>query len=198
MEKLESFSDEQLQTLAIAGNSMAEDTLACRYGRVVKMRARPFFLVGGDGEDLIQEGMMGLLSAIRSYNPKEGVTFATYAEICIKRRLINAIKTATRQKHSLLNDSISLESPQVDDNYAKRALGLRQLEESILDQVDFTQQKVYFSKLLSPFEYGVLELFLEGNSYLEMANILQKPQKSIDNTIQRIRKKLQDHFTVEK
>ena len=193
MEKLKLLSDEQLQQLALDGNEEAEDTLARRYGRVVKMRARSLFLVGGDGEDLIQEGMMGLLSAIRTYAADAGVPFATYAEICIKRRLINAIKSATRQKHSLLNQSLSLQSPQVE-LFAERNLTQRDLEENLVDEEGFLEQKQWLEQQLSAFEFKVLELFLMGSSYQEMADLLNKPQKSIDNAVQRIRKKLQTRF----
>ena len=190
MEKLGLLSDEHLQQLALDRNEEAEDILARRYGRVVKMRARSLFLVGGDREDLIQEGMMGLLSAIRTYSADAGIPFAAYAEICIKRRLLNAIKSATRQKHSLLNHSLSLQSPQVE-SFAERNAAQRDLEESLVNEEFFLEQKQQFAEILSAFEFKVLELFLEGRSYQEMADLLSKPQKSIDNAVQRIRKKLQ-------
>ena len=193
MEKLSLLSDEKLQILARNGDEEAEDILARRYGRVVKMRARSLFLVGGDGEDLIQEGMMGLLSAIRTYSADAGVPFATYAEICIKRRLINAIKSAARQKHSLLNQSLSLQSPQAEF-FVERNVAQRDLEESFVDEEGLLEQKQRFAEILSAFEFKVLELFLEGKSYQEMADFLNKPQKSVDNAVQRIRKKLQAYF----
>ena len=197
MEKQENFSDEALQALAVSGDQQAEDILVRRYGRLVKKHARSLFLVGGDSEDLIQEGMMGLLSAIRTYAKQADSNFFAYAELCIKRRMLNAIKTATRLKHSLLNESSSLELPHIVsslEQYAQRSGQARELEETIVNEEKSLEQKQQLLKTLSVFEYQVLELFLEGNSYQEMADTLNKPQKSVDNAVQRIRKKLQVHL----
>jgi len=188
MEELHALEDEALQALARSGNAVAEEVLVKRFARVVKMRARPLFLVGGDSEDLTQEGMLGLLSAIRTYDPQVGVLFRTYAEICIRRRLHSAIATAARYKHSPLNQAISFESAQFDETQTWS--DTRDLEEQILTEEQTTEILCRYRHLLSGFECEILALFLEGFSYQEMAERVRKPVKSVDNAVSRIRKKL--------
>jgi len=186
MEALISLEDETLQALAIHGNAEAEEVLVGRFVRLVKMRARPLFLAGGDSEDLTQEGLLGLLAAIRTYDPKAGASFRTYAETCIRRRLLTAIKTATRYKHSPLNQAISFESAELDES---RVLS-RDLEEQILIEEQAEEILCRYTHVLSGFECEILTLFLEGLSYREMAERVRKPVKSVDNAVSRIRKKL--------
>ena len=188
MEELNALEDEALQQLALAGNTAAEEVLVKRFARLVKMRARPLFLVGGDSEDLTQEGMFGLLSAIRTYNPQAGARFRSYAELCIRRRLHTAITTATRYKHSPLNQAISFESAQFDE--AQTWSDTRDLEEQILTGEQTDEILCRYAHLLSGFECEILVLFLEGLSYREMAERVQKSVKSVDNAVSRIRKKL--------
>ena len=188
MEELDTLKDETLQALALDGNAAAEEVLVGRFVRLVKMRARPLFLVGGDSEDLIQEGMLGLLAAIRTYNPQTGVLFRTYAEVCIRRRLYSAIVTATRHKHSPLNQAISFESAQFDET--QTGSDARDLEEQILTGEQTDEILCRYAHLLSGFECEILTLFLEGLSYREMAERVRKSVKSVDNAVSRIRKKL--------
>lgn len=188
MEELDTLTDETLQALAQGGNAAAEEVLVGRFVRLVKMRARPLFLVGGDSEDLTQEGMLGLLAAIRTYNPNADVTFRAYAEICIRRRLLSAIKTATRYKHTPLNQAISLESAQFDETQLRSHS--RDLEEQILTEEQTEEILCRYAPLLSGFECEILTLFLAGLSYREMAERVRKPVKSVDNAVSRIRKKL--------
>ena len=186
METLESLEDEALQALAIYGNVEAEEVLVGRFVRLVKMRARPLFLAGGDSEDLTQEGLLGLLAAIRTYDPYGGASFRTYAETCIRRRLLTAIKAAARSKHSPLNQAISFESAELHES---RVLS-RDLEEQILTEEQAEETLCRYTHLLSGFECEILTLFLEGFSYREMAERVRKPVKSVDNAVSRIRKKL--------
>ncbi|NLA87747.1 MAG: sigma-70 family RNA polymerase sigma factor, partial [Clostridiales bacterium] len=156
--------DVELWRLASSGDLYAEEELITGYIRLVKICARPYFLVGGDSEDLIQEGMLGLLSAVKHFDPTKDVKFKTYAEFCIRRRLISAIKSATRFKHNPLNDYVSLESPELDENNTQRMSFLRDPEEFVIarERVDEITDCLYGS--LSRFEAKVLGLYLEGMS----------------------------------
>lgn len=187
-------SDQALQALAAAGDSGAEEALAERYVRSVRICARPLFLAGGDSEDLIQEGMLGLLSAIRQYDSSANVPFKAYAELCINRRLYSAVRSATRLKHLPLNNGVPLDSilseesqPQAT-NYPEA--NRRITEEQVLARESEKELHSAFSQYLSSFEAKVLQLYLSGLSYAEMAAQTHKSEKSIDNAVQRIRRKL--------
>ena len=185
--------DTMLQSLAFDGDRDAEDALATRYLRLVRICARPLFLAGGDSEDLIQEGTFGLLSAIRNYDPADGASFKTYAEHCIRMRLLSAIKSASRLKHVPLNDGISLEELSEDpgaDISALPELIRYNPEELILAEESREELNAACSRCLSRFEIKVLDLYLEGLSYREIADRLCRDAKSIDNAVQRIRRKL--------
>jgi len=186
MEMLESLEDEALQALAIQGNAEAEAVLVGRFVRLVKMCARPLFLAGGDSEDLMQEGFLGLLAAIRAYDAEVGASFRTYAETCIRRRLLTAIKAAARYKHSPLNQAISFESAKLEESQGLS----RDLEEQILTEEQAEEILCRYAHLLSGFECEILTLFLKGFSYREMAERVRRPVKSVDNAVSRIRKKL--------
>ena len=186
-------NDHKSQILAekvAKGDLEAEEILVREYAQLVKMCARPYFLAGGDNEDLIQEGMLGLLSAIRTFKSERGVKFSTYAEVCIRRRIYSAIKSASGDKHTPLNNYVSLESLHDDECSAQGVSFLRAPEEILVarEQVGEIEKLLYGA--LSRFEAGVLELYLEGMSYKEMAIHLDKSDKSIDNAVQRIRRKL--------
>lgn len=187
-ERFKSLSDETLQCLSTGGDNEAETCLVGRYNKLVRACARPYFLAGGDSEDLIQEGMIGLLSAIRSFVPDRDASFRTYAEVCIRRRLQSAIKSALRDKHAPLNNYISLESLFLDSSQAVYIL--RDLEEEVLAKESADELSSKFTKYLSCFEAEILRLYLEGLSYEEMSEQVGKPLKSVDNAIQRIRRKL--------
>ena len=173
-----------------ANDSAVEDSLVSEYAWLVRACARPYFLAGGDSEDLIQEGMLGLLSAIRTYNPHKGAKFSTYAEYCIRRRIYSAIKLASGNKHTPLNSYISLESSLLDESDTQSVPFLRVPEDRLIAREQAGEIETLLYGALSRFESGVLELYLEGISYKDMAIRLGKSDKSIDNAVQRIRKKL--------
>jgi RNA polymerase sporulation-specific sigma factor len=175
---------------ATEGDSGAEESLVSEYARLVRTCARPYFLAGGDSEDLIQEGMLGLLSAIRTFDPVKGVKFSTYAEFCVRRRIYSAIRSAAGYKHTPLNSYISLESPQLDENSARSAWVLRDPEDFVIARESAIEVEKLLYGALSRFESSVLELFLDGMSYKDMAVRIGKSSKSVDNAVQRIRKKL--------
>ena len=188
-------SDETLQALSASGNNEAEDLLIRRYTRVVKALARPFFLAGADSEDLIQEGMLGLLSALRTYDPKSETSFKTYSQICIRRRLVSAVRNATRKKTVSLDDCLSLESPLFDETQPEMAYGLRidsprRPEELVIDKENTQKlfQRVF--QVLSPLEQQILRFYLSGMSYREIAEMTNKTEKAVDNAVQRIRRKV--------
>ena len=185
--------DNKLQELAQKGDRCAEEALAARYLRLVRACARPLFLAGGDSEDLIQEGTFGLLSAIRNFDAASGTAFKTYAEHCIRMRLLSAIKSASRLKHIPLNDGISLEQLSEDsgDLSAFPVGFLGNPEELVLARESKEELDAAFSRCLSRFEVKVLDLYLEGLSYREIAQRLSRDAKSIDNAVQRIRRKLE-------
>jgi RNA polymerase sporulation-specific sigma factor len=183
-------NDEALQQLAVAGDLKAQDVLARRYYQLVRMAARPYFLAGGDGEDVIQEGMLGLLNAIMRYSPDRNASFKTYAEFCIRRTLYTAVRGSMRQKHSPLNDSVSFESPQFDESKTQQASFGRAPEEQLIEQEQVEEVRSALSSCLSEFESKILGLYLEGLSYNEMAEKTDKSAKSIDNAVQRIKKKI--------
>ena len=175
---------------AAGGDPAAEEALVSGYTRLVRACARPYFLAGGDSEDLIQEGMLGLLSAIRAFDPAKGVKFSTYAEFCVRRRIYSAIRSASGNKHTPLNSYISLESQQLDESSTQSAYFLRDPEDFVIARERAGEVETLLYGALSRFESGVLELYLEGMSYKDMAVRLEKSDKSVDNAVQRIRKKL--------
>lgn len=185
--------DKRLQKLAVEGDRDAEEVLAERYLRLVRICARPLFLAGGDSEDLIQEGTFGLLSAIKNFDPEDGSSFRTFAEHCIRMRLLSAIKSASRNKHFPLNDGISLEQLSEESSADLSALSEDfrcNPEELVLARESKEELYAAFSRCLSRFEIKVLDLYLEGLSYREIAERLCKSAKSVDNAVQRIRQKL--------
>ena len=194
MEDFQNLTDELLQHMSVSGSADAEDALAARYSQLVRVCARPYFLAGGDSEDLTQEGMLGLLSAIREYNPSQGVPFRSYAELCIRRRIFSAIKSASRLKHTPLNSGISLDDAWNEDSSrsgAYAALDLRRSpDEQVLARERADEFFQIFSRCLSPFEQNVLNLYLEGHSYSSMAAASGHSEKAVDNAVQRIRRKL--------
>lgn len=187
-------SDAELLAQVSGGATAAEEALAERYSRLVRICARPLFLAGGDSEDLIQEVMLGLLSAIRQYDPASNVPFKAYAEVCISNRIYSAIKSASRQKHSPLNSGISLDSILSEESQTQASTypeaNCRVTEEQVLARESEQELLSAFTRYLSAFEARVLRLYLSGLSYAEMAAETNKSEKSIDNAVQRIRRKL--------
>jgi RNA polymerase sporulation-specific sigma factor len=192
MKLYSSMTDEQLQALAVERQSGAEEALAERYVRLVRACARPYFLAGGDSEDLIQEGMLGLLSAIREYDSSRGVRFKTYAEVCINNRIQSAIRSALRKKHAPLNEGVSLDEVLSDES---QSLGTQYFQRSPEEQVLARESEREFisaySRCLSKLETQILGLYLDGLSYQEMAVATGRNVKAVDNAVQRIRKKLE-------
>ena len=193
-------ADEALCTLAASGDRIAEEALVMRYHRLVRICARPYFLAGGDSEDLIQEGMVGLLAAIREYDSGKAASFRTFAEVCIKNRLISVIKAAARDKHIPLNNYVSFETPLFSGNGDHYAYGAAdQLQEDpeaiLLGREAFQERMRALEGLLSGFEASILRLYLNGLSYSEIAAEVNKSPKSVDNAVQRIRRKLAQHHS---
>ena len=155
--------------------------LISRYTKLVRACARPLFLTGGDNEDLVQEGMIGLLDAIRSYAPETGTPFDAYAALCVRRRMYSAIRAAAAQKHAPLNDALPLEDlPVSSGEDPETAVISRELQKEWIRRLN---------DCLSPTERKVLGQYLEGASYLEISRRVGKPLKSVDNAVQRIRRK---------
>ncbi len=186
-----SLTDEELQSLARDQDRRAEDVLAERYIRPVRVCARPYFLIGGDSEDLIQEGMLGLLSAIREYDEAKGASFKTYAEVCIRNRIQSAIRYAARKKHAPLNDGVSLDEVLSDET---QSLGTqyyqRSPEEQVLARETEKEFITAYSQRLSKLEAQILRLYLDGLTYQEIAAATDRDVKAVDNAVQRIRRKL--------
>jgi len=193
----EDMQDEEIIMLATTGNSKAVDYIINKYVKLVRSKARPYFLIGADREDIIQEGMIGLFKAIRDYKTDRYSSFRVFAEVCITRQIITAIKTATRQKHIPLNSYVSLNKPLFDDDNDRTLLDIIDEKASLdpeqmyINREQFTsiEEKIY--KVLSSLEKKVLKLYLEGKSYIEIADKLEKPMKSIDNALQRVKRKLE-------
>ncbi len=188
-------SDPELHSLYLSGDTQAGNELVMRYRRLVKASTRPFFLAGGDSEDLMQEGMIGLLYAIREFDPDSGSSFRSFAELCIRRRVISAARSASRLKHAPLNDGLSLEQLQSGESqHLFQQLTAHSPEELILDRTWADEFLTVCSSYLSDFENRILMDYLNGLSYAEMAECSGRSEKSIDNAIQRIRKKLAQHI----
>ena len=193
-DNFQEIDDSDLLRLAGGGDREAEERLATRYTRLVRICARPLFLAGGDSEDLIQEGMLGLLSAIRQYDPSMSTAFKTYAEVCIRRRLYSAVKSASRLKHLPLNDGLSLDYILSEESQTQLAANpeafRRTPEEQVLARESEFELNKAFAQKLSRLEKDVLALYLDGLSYDEIAAKTGRDVKSVDNAVQRIRRKL--------
>lgn len=192
-------TDEEMCALAALGDRIAEETVVMRNIRLVRICARPFFLAGGDSEDLIQEGMVGLLTAIREFNPGKQVSFRTFADTCIRNRIISAIKTASRDKHTPLNSYIPFEASFFDgktDHFSFGVSSTRQNspEEELIYRESLRERLETLKSQLSGFEARILGLYLSGLSYSEIAQEIGRPLKSVDNAVQRIRRKVAQHF----
>lgn len=190
---MDACSDEKLCQLVQDGDREAEERLVVRYFGVVKSCSRPFFLAGGDGEDLIQEGMLGLIKAMRAYDPKYGTPFQSFARMCITRRIYSAISAAAATKHEPLNRSESIADTPLDHDHAG-AVQTPDPVSLIIGMEEHQERRQLLSNRLSAFENKVLSLYLEGDSYEEVAAAVGKPVKSVDNAIQRIRRKAAEVF----
>ena len=190
-------SEEQIVEEAKKGNKRAQEFIISKYENFVKVKAKSYFLIGADKEDIYQEGMIGLYKAIRDFNGEKSTSFRAFAELCITRQIITAIKTATRQKHIPLNTYISLNKPVSEEESDRTLLDIissirtTDPEELIIsqEQKEFIDEEI--NKVLSDLEIQVLQSYLEGKSYQEIACDLDRHSKSIDNALQRVKKKLE-------
>ena len=200
MIELEHLTDEEVVELAKYGNVGALEFLINKYKNFVRAKARTYFLIGADREDIIQEGMIGLYKAIRDYRYDRQASFRAFAEICVTRQIITAIKTATRQKHIPLNSYVSLNKP-VFDEESERTLGEVVItekegnpEDLFINQENLMDIESTMNKILSPLEQEVVGLYLEGKSYQEIAEQLDRHVKSVDNALQRVKRKLEQYL----
>lgn len=185
-------TDEELCARAAAGDLDAEAVLAARYFALVRACARPLFLTGGDGEDLIQEGMFGLIRAIREYRADGSALFRTFAEVCIRNQLYSALRAAARGKNAPLNESVSLDHPFFDsDSYAAGAFDMASADpELLIADRDYVRSVLEDTKKqLSEFEAKILGYYLDGLTCQEIAKLVDRPLKSVDNAVQRVRRK---------
>lgn len=195
--RFDGLSDEELATLAQKSDNDALEYLMKKYRTMVRKRARTYFLIGADREDIVQEGMIGLFKAVRDFNPDRQSGFRSFAELCITRQMITAIKTATRQKHTPLNTYISLDRPLYDEEYEITLMDVLSEEarvvnpeEIMINRERYEDIEKKLEKALSNFERNVLSYYLQGKAYQEIGAILSRDPKSIDNALQRIKKKM--------
>lgn len=193
-------NDEEIIREAKDGDEQALEFLINKYKSFVRAKARTYFLIGADREDIIQEGMIGLYKAIRDFRPDKLSSFRAFAELCITRQIITAIKTATRQKHIPLNSYISLNKPIFDEESDRTLLdviseeSVSDPEEMIINREEFSVIEVKMGEILSSLEWKVLSRYLQGGSYQEIAAELHRHVKSVDNAIQRVKRKLEKYL----
>lgn len=196
--------DEELIRKAKEGNDAALELLINKYKKFVRAKARTYFLIGADREDIIQEGMIGLYKAIRDFRGDKLSSFRAFAELCITRQIITAIKTATRQKHIPLNSYISLNKPIFDEESDRTLMDIineenvSDPEEMMINREEFAGIELKMNEILSNLEWEVLSKYLQGRSYQEIAQELNRHVKSIDNALQRVKRKLEKHLAEEK
>ena len=196
MIKYENMTDNELVVLANDSDDIAMEVLISRYKNFVRAKTRSYFLIGADRDDIIQEGMLGLFKAIRDFDASKNNAFRTFAELCVTRQIITAVKTATRLKHTPLNNYVSFNKPVYEDETEKTLLEILNNrleldpEEIIINKEKLAETEEKIKNSLSKFENTVLTLYLQGKNYQEIAIALEKPAKSIDNALQRIKKKI--------
>lgn len=202
--ELEFRNDEDIVMEAKGGDIIALEFLINKYKNFVKAKARSYFLIGADREDIIQEGMIGLYKAIRDFRGDKLSSFRAFAELCITRQIITAIKTATRQKHIPLNSYVSLNKPIYDEDSDRTLLDIlagtkiTDPEELMINREEYNDIEFKMGEILSELEWKVLTLYLEGKSYQEIAVELRRHVKSIDNALQRVKRKLERYLEVRK
>lgn len=196
----DSMLDEDVAQLATEGDPYALEHLLNKYKNFVRAKARSYFLIGADREDIVQEGMIGLYKAIRDFQPNKLSSFRAFAELCITRQIITAIKTATRQKHIPLNSYVSLNRPIYDEESDRTLMdvisGVKTTdpEELIIRQEEYSDIEGVIEELLSDLEWQVLNAYLQGKSYQEIAVELDRHVKSIDNALQRVKRKMERYL----
>ncbi len=197
---LAEIQDEELVSKARDGSEVALEALLNKYKNFVRAKARSYFLVGADREDIIQEGMIGLYKAVRDYRADKLSSFRAFAELCVTRQIITAIKTATRQKHIPLNSYVSLNKPIYDEDSDRTLMDvisgvhISDPEELVINREEFNDIESKMAEILSDLEWQVLVSYLEGRSYQEIAVELDRHVKSIDNALQRVKRKLEKYL----
>ncbi len=192
--------DEQIVEIARNGDTSALEYLITKYKNFVRAKARSYFLIGADREDIIQEGMIGLYKAIRDFRSEKLSSFRAFAELCVTRQIITAIKTATRQKHIPLNSYVSLNKPIYDEDSDRTLMDvisgtrISDPEELIINREEFGDIEERMGEILSELEWQVLMAYLDGKSYQEIAESLDRHVKSIDNALQRVKRKLERYL----
>ena len=195
-----SMTDEEIVLLCHGGDTAAEEFLLNKYKNFVRSKARSYFLIGADHEDIVQEGMIGLYKSIRDYKQEKLSSFRAFAELCITRQIITAIKTATRQKHIPLNSYVSLNKPLYDEESDRTLLDIimegnsGNPEDMIINQENLGSIHQKINEVLSGLEQEVLSAYLDGKSYQEIAESLGRHVKSIDNALQRVKRKLEKYL----
>jgi RNA polymerase sporulation-specific sigma factor len=196
----EGMMDEEIVETARNGNRVAQEFLINKYRNFVRAKARSYFLIGADREDIMQEGLIGLYKAIRDFRSDKLSSFRAFAELCITRQIITAIKTATRQKHIPLNSYVSLNKPIYDEDSDRTLLDvisgtkITDPEELIISREEFGNIEEKMVEILSDLEWRVLMAYLDGKSYQEIASDLTRHVKSIDNALQRVKRKLEKYL----
>ena len=196
-EKYEGLTDEELIVLFRDGDQEAMEKLLNKYKEMVLRKAKSMYILGGDSDDLIQEGMLGLFKAVRDYDCGRDASFRTFAQLCVTRQLYTAVKASSRKKHLPLNTAISLSRPVREDGEEdEEFLDCLEADASsnpevyLIGQEEIERLEEKIEKELSPLEKQVLELHLTGMGYVEIAHVLNRDEKSTDNALQRIRTKL--------
>lgn len=202
MNKFELLADEEIINLIQQGDVEALEYIINKYKIIVLAKAKSYFLIGADREDIIQEGMIGLYKAIRDYRDDKNASFRVFAELCVTRQIITAIKTATRQKHMPLNSYVSLDKSVYEEDSEKTLVETMvgpatvEPENVVLQQEQQDYIELKMSEVLSELEQRVLALYLDGQSYGEISEQLDRHVKSIDNALQRVKRKLGQHIEV--
>lgn len=198
--EFEGMLDEEIVALAREDDTDAEEYLINKYKNFVKAKVKSYFLIGGDKDDIYQEGMIGLYKAIRDFKPDKLSSFRAFAELCITRQIITAIKTATRQKHIPLNSYVSLNKPVYDEESDRTLMDVLSTihisdpEELIISNEERKKIQAAMTDVLSDLEIEVVQSYLEGKSYQEIACDLDRHAKSIDNALQRVKRKLEKYL----
>jgi len=202
VESYDSMLDEEIVLSAREGNTVSLEHIINKYKNFVRAKARSYFLIGADKEDIVQEGMIGLYKAIRDFRNDKLSSFRAFAELCITRQIITAIKTATRQKHIPLNSYISLNKPIYDEESDRTLLDILTAtkitdpEELIISREELVSIESKIGEILSDLELEVLMSYLQGKSYQEIAFDLDRHVKSIDNALQRVKRKLEKYLEI--
>jgi RNA polymerase sporulation-specific sigma factor len=186
-------SDEEIVERARSGDERAIENLLVRYRHYARAKARTYFLAGADRDDIVQEGLIGLFKAIRDFEPGKGTAFRAFAELCITRQIITAVKSATRQKHIPLNSYVSLTKVTTEDEGRTVAQRTSDPAELIISAEEVAALRSSLAEVLSGLETEVLSLYMEGKSYQQIADGLGRHVKSIDNALQRIKRKLEPY-----